>query len=50
MKKFIALILCITMLLPLLPVTGLAAKLVGVTTLFCLISMPLMLILAEKIL
>ena len=28
MKKFIALILCITMLLPLLPVTGLAAKLV----------------------
>ena len=30
--------------------SGLAAKLVGVTTLFCLISMPLMLILAEKIL
>lgn len=30
--------------------SGLAAKLVGVTTLFCLISMPLVLILAEKIL
>lgn len=29
--------------------SGLAAKLVGVTTLFCLVSMPLILILAEKL-